>query len=149
VREHKVEDAWAFFNNTGSTKRFQFSGVHDQQLRNGRGYWVRVADSETSGGNITLQGVGGSYGNETIPWASLNFTNGTTMLNITQAFEQGWIGLPGGLPLGDIEYTLVKYWDRSGLFQGYVGVSTTDSISTWRGYFIWTRQSNITLLQPN
>jgi hypothetical protein len=147
VREHKVEDAWAFFNNTASTKRFQFTGVHDQQLRNGRGYWVHVADSETSGGNITLKGVGGSYGNETIPWASLNFTNGTTMLNITQAFEQGWIGLRDTEPADD----WIKYWDTSDPLGGhsYQGIPSSQGLFTWKGYFLWSRQSNITLLQPN
>ena len=75
----------------------------------------------------------------------MSIVNGSyTELNISSAFSEGWIGV------SNTDQNLIRYWKKDAdLGDVYETVSSTESLEPWRGYFIWSRQNNITLMRQN
>jgi len=120
--------------------------MDDTMLRKGKGYWLYGNEA----GNLTLPGVGGSYGNETYAWNKLRFMNAS-------GYEAG-IGDVGsaGLGLNWIETTL-QYWglDEFGdlpydfKYLGPTDDGYRDYIYPWEGVFVKSLKDNITLIRQN
>ena len=144
VVSNKVKNVWSYYDSSSGNKKFKFVPYDDSYLRTGKGYWVYANVS----GNITLKGVGGPPVGTTYAWSALLFRNSSgSVLNVTDAFNGGWIGNLSGTAVEDT----VQYWDTS-IPNNYVFTSllpSRNSLNSWEGYFIWSRQDNITLLRQD
>ena len=120
--------------------------MHDYALRPGKAYWVHVHEP----GNITLPGVGGSppqSAGQTFAFSSLQFHNGTKLASVSEAATTyDWMFINGG-------YNYIYYYRASGV-PGYDPTrddcggdpNCKTTISPWEGYFIWSKNNNITML---
>jgi len=75
--------AYLQYREGGTTKLLatQDLGADDYQLRNFTAYWLRANEP----GNLTLVGVGGAPSGDTTNYVDLRFSNGTDILNATDA----------------------------------------------------------------
>lgn len=112
-------------------------------LRKGNGYWLYSNEA----GNLTLPGVGGSYGNESYAWNKLRFVNGSgSEKSVSEAGSAGWIFQTG--------YDYIYYFEPSINDFRKVCADSFDcphknSLDPWEGYFIYSNYDNITLIRQN
>lgn len=130
---------------TASSRKYKYlstvSGMDDDSLRKNKGYWVYMNNS----GNLTLPSAGGTWANATYNWDKLRFVNESgSELNITDADDAGWIFGGTGAQ------TYINYYD-SGSFRQVSDhpLADEDTLSPWRGYFIYSNYDNITLIRQN
>jgi hypothetical protein len=91
--------------------------------------------------NVTFKDVGGSAKNATYLRNNLMFRNASgAELNLTSARTAGWIPSRGVL-------SSIYYWDSE--TESYISVTTSGSFDSWKGYFFYASQENITLLRQN
>ncbi|MEK6927925.1 MAG: LamG domain-containing protein, partial [Nanoarchaeota archaeon] len=131
----------------GTSKKFSYAPRDDASLRPGKAYWVKA----NSPGNLTIPGagaLGGSVAGASYAWSDLMFSNGTTELNITNAYDAGWIGEPGG----NVS-RVFWYWDSTeidGEVIGWLqGPADNANAITWAGYSLYTNKPNIKMLRED
>ena len=138
VGNGKVQSRFAYYNSTPGKRRYEYTGIHTNELEQNRGYWVYSNED----GNMTVKDSGGSHIGDAYRWRDLMFTNGTQVLNITNAFDEGWIGQPG-YALADT----IQYYDSP--TKTFISVPTSGALDSWEGYFVWSRRNDIKLLRQN
>ena len=110
--------------------------MDDDSLRKNRGYWVYMNES----GNLSLGSAGGTLSDETYDWDKLRFVNSSgSELNVSDAGSAGWIqheniNYYGIDPFGDPNFLVI---------------SSGDSFSPWKGYFVYSYFDNMTLIRQN
>ena len=134
-----IQKYFGYLADNGSAKRYNYVPKEDLALTKQKGYWI-YANTGVNG-NLTLDGVGGSPQNETYRLSDLMFRNSTGVeLNVTDAFEEAWIA---GTDVNNIVY----YWDFES--EDWSNTLSTQSFSSWQGYFINSLKSNLTLFRQN
>ena len=100
----------------------------------GVGYWLMTNEN----GDINFTGVGGATTNQTFSWHDLKFGNGSDVVNVTTAGDEGWI--KDTFQYYDGDY---KDINPSG------DPDTKDYISPWENFLVYSYQDNITIIRQN
>jgi len=120
----------AHYDNSPGEKRYRYTSMNDNVLRKHKAYDIYV----DTAGNLTIENVGGSLEGESYEWKNLMFSNGTHELNISDAYDEGWI-------YGEFKDTIIQFWNTE--LNGWDYITSTDSLNSWQGYFIKSNKNNI------
>jgi len=125
----------ASFNS--STQSYKVVPENENSLKANRGYWVYANKS----GNLTFPSSGGSAINATYNWADLMFWNGSEYRSMQEADQVGWIS-------GEIKYYDSEIWADAQRY-AELGADSPNILYTWKGYWIESYFSNITLVRQD
>jgi hypothetical protein len=91
-------------------------------------------------GDFNMSSVGGTVEAESFNWADLMLFNGTDELNITGADEAGWVFMDDESDGRYINYLANGTW-----WETVCGddTCTTNVLSPWTGYWIWSNYNDI------
>jgi len=144
IKNGYLQQQFAYYD--PSVNGYRFSPYHDSSLHAEKGYWINAAVP----GILTFSNVvnaSSSSLNETYAWKDLLFSNGTVTLNITDAFNAGWVGHDGFF---NTINSVIWYSDNGISFNKHVSNSFLDShiLVPWRGYAIFTNK-NVSLVRQD
>ena len=115
--------------------KYYYSPLDSLILNRGKGYWIYV--NEVNGGNISLLNAGGNQIGESYSFDDISFKNSSgTELNFSSASSTSYNWVENN----------IYSWNSS---SGFNALGSSDSLYSWRGYFIKSKSNNITILRQS
>jgi hypothetical protein len=144
IANNKLQAYFAYYDASGSasSRKYKYAATSDlgmdaSSLEKGRGYWVYSNED----GILTLPNVNGTKSGESYLWGKLRFMNSSgSEMNVTEAGQAEWI-----------ESENIQYYDYDSDLERYkfIVLQSSENITPWKGYFIYSEQDNITLIRQN
>lgn len=129
VKSGIIQNQFAFYDS--KSQKYSLAPLKSSTLNADKGYWVYANKNNAK---LTLEGVGGSEMNASIPVSELTFKRSTTgeeKTGWTNAINAGWI-TEGHIWLSEEE--------------DFIRIDSQDKINSWQGFFIETRYPDIEIV---